>query len=621
MCGILGLASARSPIAPELLDSVELLRHRGPDSSGTHLSARVALAMRRLSIIDLDGSEQPVSNEAGDVHVVCNGEIYNYVELRAELRARGHRFSTEGDVETVVHLYEELGEGCFERLRGMFALAIWDERRGRLVLGRDRFGIKPLYVGETDTALAFSSEIAPLLELGVPARPDPQAVADYLSLGYVPGEATGLLDVRALAPGSLLTWEDGTVREQSWWRLEPDPAAALEQTLVEAVRQHLRSDVPLAVLLSGGLDSSLIAALAAAEGGERLHTFTVGFDEAAFDELEHARTVAAAIGSEHHEVVVRPDAVADLPEIVRRLDEPLGDPSAIPLFYVCRAASQEVKVALAGEGGDEVFGGYSRYAWDRVAGRMGRALPIAALAAGLERVPGVARRARGAGRKDVVRRAVKLLRHAGLPAPERYFSWFALLSEEAKGELLGRDGWKPGGRLFERWLREAPQGLSAMGRLQYVDLRGMLAGDLLLKADRMSMAHSLELRVPLLDHRVVEAGLGLPDREKVRGVETKRALRRLVAERLPEAIARRPKQGFEVPIDRWMRGELAGLARELLSPARLDARGLVDGAAAERLLRRHLAGDADHGLALYALMVLELWLEGAVDRRRPLARV
>ena len=612
MCGILGIA-ARGALDPSLLDAVGLLRHRGPDGEGRVTSGRVGLAMRRLAIIDLETGDQPVRNEAGDVVAVCNGELYNYRELRAELSRQGHSFRGQGDVETLPHLYEELGVACFERLRGMFAVALWDGRRSRLVLARDRFGIKPLYVAEVPAGLAFASEIAPLLALGADREPDLQALADYLTLGYVPGEATGVRGVRALAPGHVLTWEDGSSDEQPFVTLDRSAGGELEETLAEAVRLHLRSDVPLAVLLSGGLDSSLIASLAREQLGEGLKTFTVGFGDAAFDELEHARLVADAIGSDHHEIAVRPDAAADLPEIVRRLEEPLADPSAIPLYYVCRAVAGEVKVALAGEGGDEVFGGYSRYAWDPVAARVGRFLPATALARALERIPGVAVRAGCAGRKDPVRRVVKLLRHAGLPDAERYLSWFSLVGEDAKSELLEGGPYLPAARLYRRWLDEAPPGLTPLGRLQAVDLRGMLLGDLMLKADRMSMAHSLELRVPLLDHRVVEVGLGLPDSAKLRRLETKRALREIVAKRLPASIARRPKQGFEVPIDRWLREDLAPLARDLLSPERLRRRGIVAPAPVERMLRQHLAGDADHGLRLYGLMVLELWGEHVLD--------
>jgi asparagine synthase (glutamine-hydrolysing) len=584
MCGILGIAG-RPPASA--LDAVELLRHRGPDGDGRYVGDSVGLAMRRLAIIDLATGDQPVANEAGDVVAVVNGELYNYREVRAELVSKGHVFRGEGDVEIVPHLYEEHGDAFVERLRGMFALALWDGRRGRLLLARDRFGIKPLYLAELGGALAFASELRPLLALGASAEEDEEALAGYAALGWVSGEATGVRGVRRLLPGRLLVRADGVSRERRYWEpSSPDADASLAETLAEAVRLHLRSDVPLAVLLSGGLDSSLIAVLAAREVEEQLRTFSVGFSDAAYDEREPARAVAAAIGSRHEELLVETRVADDLPAIAASLEQPLADGAAIPLWYLCRAVAAEVKVALAGDGGDEAFGGYSRYAWDARAARLG---PLRRVAGLVRRVP------HGSGRKDVVRRAAKLLEHAGKPEAERYAAWFG----------------SPGGSAwFERLFAEAPAGLSTLGRLQYVDLGAMLADDLMLKADKLSMAHSLELRVPFLDHEVVRAGLFLPDREKVRGVRTKVAIRRLVAERLPAEIARRPKQGFDVPLDRWLRGELRGLAGDALA----DDRG------ARALLDRHARGELDAGQELYAALMLELWRASiAAARREPLA--
>jgi asparagine synthase (glutamine-hydrolysing) len=570
MCGILGMVGSPPSGA---LDAVELMRHRGPDGEGRHVSERVGLAMRRLAIIDLETGDQPVANEAGDVVAILNGELYNYRELRAELSAAGHAFRGEGDVEVVPHLYEQHGDAFLERLRGMFALALWDERRGRLLLARDRFGIKPLYLAELGHGLAFASELAPLVALGASAEPDPEAVADYLALGYVPGERTGVQGARRLSPAHALVHEDGHTREWAYWRAEPRPGE-LETTLAEAVRLHLRSDVPLAVLLSGGLDSSLIASLAAAEVDEPLRTFTVGF--ARGDEREHARAVARAVGSRHEELYVETNVADDLPEIAARLEQPLADPAAIPLWYLCRAVAAEVKVALAGDGGDEAFGGYSRYAWDPVAARLAPLSPIGRL------LP-----ERG-GRKNLVRRASKLLRHAAKDEPQRYFSWFSLLDGDARAVV------------FERLFADTSEGLTSLGRLQHVDLRSFVPDDLMLKADKLSMAHSLELRVPFLDHRVVETGLGLPDREKVRGVRTKVAIRRLVERRFGRALARRPKQGFDPPLARWLDGELGGLAHDAVGA--LD--GLVERPRAEEVLR---AGTAEQR---YSLLMLSLWHAG-----------
>jgi asparagine synthase (glutamine-hydrolysing) len=467
----------------------------------------------------------------------------------------------------------------------MFAVALWDESKQRLVLARDRFGIKPLYVAETRDGLVFGSELRPLLALGVSDEVDPQAVADYLTLGYVPAPATGLRHVRALEPGHALV--DG--EERPYWSFEPESGAAVEETLAEAVRLHLRSDVPLAVLLSGGLDSTLVAALAADALGEPVRTFSVGFADTELDERPHARAVADAIGSVHRELVVETDVAEDLPEIAARLEQPLADVAAIPLWYLCRAVAGEVKVALAGDGGDEVFGGYARYAWDPRAARIGRVVPGSLL----ERVPAV-----DGGRRSVARRATKLLRNAAKPAAARYLSWFTVVPDD----VVPRAGAAPE-RIYQRLLDEAPSSLTELGRLQYVDVRSFLADNLLLKADRLSMAHSLELRVPFLDHRVVAAGLGLPDREKLQGVRTKVALRRLVERRFGRELAERPKQGFDAPIDRWLRGDL----RDLTGDAIGSLEGLVDVAAARRLLDRHTAGGAGTGQPLYALLMLSLW--------------
>ena len=578
MCGILGIVGRPRRQA---LDVVELLRHRGPDGEGRWSNERAGLAMRRLAIIDLETGDQPVANERGDVVAVVNGELYNYRELRADLEAKGHSFRGVGDVELVPHLYEEYGERFVEHLRGMFAIALWDDSRDRLVLARDRFGIKPLYLADVDEGLAFSSELAPLLALGASSEPDLEAIADYLVLGYVPGTRTGILGARKLAPGMLLVREGGQTREEQWWRPEPHEHP-LEETLAEAVRLHLRSDVPLAVLLSGGLDSSLIASIAADELDLPLRTFTVGFSDAAYDEREPAREIARAIGSQHEELMVETDVAQDLPAIAAQLEQPLADPAAIPLWYLCRAVASEVKVALAGDGGDEVFGGYSRYAWDPVAARLGALGPLARL------LP-----ERG-GRKNVVRRASKLLKHAAKPDASRYLSWFALMDGDARAHVFAR--------LFE----EAPDGLTKLGRLQWVDLESFVTDNLMLKADKLSMAHSLELRVPLLDHHVVEAGLALPDSEKVRGVRTKVAIRRIVEQRLGRSIARRPKQGFDPPVERWLQTDLRDLAGDAL--ASLD--GLVD----RRLVERTTPAQT------YALTMLSLWRTGLESRARELVR-
>lgn len=607
MCGILGILARDGELSREALSAVELLRHRGPDSEGRAGEGRIGLAMRRLAIIDIEGGTQPIANESGEIVCIANCEIYNFRELRADLERRGHTFRTAGDVEPLVHLYEELGDRFVEELRGMFAIAIWDAREQRLVLARDRMGIKPLYVAETPHGLGFASEIAPLLALGASDRVDVQAVADGMALGWISGAGTGFAEIERLAPSTVTVVEQGVRRDRVYWQPSPpiDPGRPLVDVLREAVRLHMISDVPVGVLLSGGLDSSLLAALAAEESEERLRTFTVGFADRGFDEREHARTVADYLGSVHSEIVVEPSLATDLPSIVGHLESPLSDASAIPLWYLCRAVGGEVKVALAGEGGDEVFGGYSRYAWDARAARLGQVLPAGTLAALLEALPGVQRRAVGSGRKDPIRRAVKLLRNAELPEGERYFAWFRLLADAAIAELLPAVELASPARWFDEAFAAAPDGLSPLGRLQYVDVRRMLADDLLFKADKVSMAHSLELRVPFVDHEVVNAGLFLPDRQKVRGVQTKLALRAIVADILPRSIAERPKQGFETPINRWMREDLLELAEATIGAD--DLGGALDAKRALALLERHRNGEVDAGLALYGLLVLGLW--------------
>ena len=498
--------------------------------------------MRRLAIIDLETGDQPVFNERGDVAAVVNGELYNYRELRSELEVKGHAFRGSATPRSCRTLYEEHGRGASSRhLRGMFAIALWDDPRARSLLARDRFGDQAACTSPTSrTALRSRRSSSPLLALGASSEPDPSRRSrDYLVLGYVPRNAdrTVLGARKAGARRAARARGTGRTREEQWWRgTEPREHSARGRRSLEAVRLHLRSDVPLAVLLSGGLDSSLIASLAAHELDLPLRTFTVGFSDAAFDEREPAREIARALGSQHEELMVETDVAEDLPAIAAQLEQPLADPAAIPLWYLCRAVASEVKVALAGDGGDEVFGGYSRYAWDPVAARLGALGPLARL------LP-----ERG-GRKNVVRRASKLLKHASKPEASRYLSWFALMDGDARAHV------------FERLFADAPRGLTKLGRLQWVDLESFVTDNLMLKADKLSMAHSLELRVPLLDHHVVEAGLALPDSEKVRGVRTKVAIRRIVERRLGRSIARRPKQGFDPPVERWLQTDLRELA-------------------------------------------------------------
>jgi asparagine synthase (glutamine-hydrolysing) len=616
MCGICGIAAADG--APPDVEAVKRMNgrlvHRGPDSDGVFAGDRVALAMRRLSIIDLAGGDQPIANEDGSVTVVQNGEIYNYRELRGELERRGHRFRTHSDTEVLVHLYEEHGEGFVERLRGMFAIALWDARERRLLLARDRFGIKPLYYRLKDGTLSFASELKALLEQpGFSREIDPRAVAAFLAFNSIPAPLTVFAEARKLRPGTLAIWRDGELSQRRYARPAPAeagetrrrPEAALadelRETLRDSVRAHLVADVPVGVLLSGGVDSAGLVALAAGQQAEPVKTFSVGFEEASFDELDRARLVAKRYGAEHHEIVLRPDAVELLPKLVEAFDEPFGDSSALPTYLVSELAAGEVKVALSGEGGDELFGGYYTYVADLLAPRIGR---LAALASPLiERLPS------SSGKVSFDYKAKRFARGAKLPPLERHHAWKEIFSRELQAALLGgRDpGWDPVDLYRERYAETA--GAEPLARLQDVDLGIYLVDDLLVKTDRSSMAHSLELRVPFLDNEVAAAALRLATPLKVRGLAKKRLLRRALAPLLPKAILQGPKQGFSIPVATWLRGPLQGFARETLSSETLSRQGWLDPATVTGLLDRHCAGQEDLSRQLWGLIAFTLWFD------------
>jgi asparagine synthase (glutamine-hydrolysing) len=617
MCGICGIAApGRGAVAD--VEAVrrmnERLVHRGPDSDGLFHDGGVALAMRRLSIIDLDGGDQPIANEDGTVAVVQNGEIYNYRELRAELERRGHRFKTHSDTEVLVHLYEEHGDAFVERLRGMFAIALWDARERRLLLARDRFGIKPLYYRLRDGTLSFASELKAMLEQpGFSREIDARAVAAFLAFNSIPAPLTIFAEARKLHAGTLAVWRDGELTQHRYARPEPVPAEQarrrpqgelaneLRETLRDSVRAHLVADVPVGVLLSGGVDSAGLVALAAGEQADPVKTFSVGFEETSFDELDRARLVAERYTTEHHEIVLRPDAVELLPKLVEAFDEPFGDSSALPTYLVSELAAGEVKVALSGEGGDELFGGYYTYVADLLAARVGR---LAALAAPLaERLPS------SDAKLSLDYKAKRFARGAHLPPLERHHAWKEIFSRELQTALLGsRDpGWDPVDLYRERYAETA--GAEPLARLQDVDLGIYLVDDLLVKTDRSSMAHSLELRVPFLDNEVAAAALGLATPLKVRGLAKKRLLRQALAPLLPKEVLRGPKQGFSIPVAAWLRGPLQPFARETLSTETLIRQGWLDPATVTAQLDTHCAGREDLSRRLWGLIAFTLWFD------------
>jgi asparagine synthase (glutamine-hydrolysing) len=615
MCGIVGLAGVED--ASLVRRMAGAVAHRGPDGEGFFVGDGVSLGMRRLGIIDPAGSDQPIGNEDGSVLTIFNGEVYNYRQLRPFLEKHGHRFGTAGDTETVVHLYEEYGDAGVHLLRGMFAYAIWDRRRRRLLLTRDRLGIKPLYYAQAGRAFAFASEVKALLAVPDVARAlDPVALAQYLTLQYVPGPATIVQAIRKLPPGHALTWQDGRVEVRPYWdlvldagerRLDDEATAAeeLRGLLEESIAHHRISDVPLGVLLSGGVDSAAVTALLA-RVSSRVKTFTVGFDVGVREgELSEARLVARHLGTDHHELVMGPALADALPRIVRMQDEPLGDPAAIPTFFVCRFAARSVKVVLTGEGGDEVLGGYPRYGWLRLGERL-RGWPGLAAAASrlLRAVPRQARNGR-------VGRRVSALTGAA-PLEDRHLTWVATMSDDVQHELTGAAGWSATRGIVRGLLHRMGAG-DPVHDLMYLDVKTWLPDDVLVKTDRMSMAASIEARVPFLDHRVVEFAASLPASVKVRSLGTKALLRRALGRDLPSATLGRRKRAFLVPLRHWLGGELRELLHDTLTSGAARARGLFRAEAVLRLLEEHGTGRHDHSRALWTLLCLELWLRNVLD--------
>jgi asparagine synthase (glutamine-hydrolysing) len=629
MCGICGLVSSDgAPVDTEALaDMNQTLFHRGPDSGGMFVEGGVGLAARRLAIIDLVRGDQPIANEDHTIHVVQNGEIYNYRELRRELEARGHQFATAGDTEVLVHLYEEYGPRFVERVRGMFAIALWDAKRSRLVLARDRFGIKPLYYRLNGDSLSFASELKALLRQPDFSREiDLDALDAFLAFGFVPGPMTIFRDARKLLPGHLLVWEGAGRAEiniAQYARPGAAPAEAVrsegEETLAEelrerlrdSVRAHLIADVPVGILLSGGIDSCALTALAAQESSDRVRTFTIGFDERHFDERSRARLVADRYGTDHHELVLRPDALELLPELVDVFDEPFADASAIPTYIVSRLARQHVKVVLSGEGGDEFFGGYNYYVGHRLA-------PIVGPASGLLR-PLVERLPASTAKSSTFDHRVKrFARSAQLPSIERHYGWKTIIGVEERDALIlpeRRRALDPLYLLSSRFGESA--GTDDLARIMDIDLGIFLVDDMLVKTDRASMAHSLETRVPVLDPVVGELALALPSRLKVRGFSKKRILKRAVEPLIPAAIIKGEKRGFSVPLAAWLRGELRPLVGDVLSPNSLRRQGFFRPEVVGNLIDEHWAGRADRHREIWSLLTFSLWYDryaGGVPR-------
>ncbi len=611
MCGIAGFIDrpgTRDARAGELAAMTAAIVHRGPDEEGLMVTDEVALGMRRLSIIDLSGGSQPISNEDGSVHVVFNGEIYNFAEIRAELEDLGHRFGTRSDTEVLVHSYEEFGLDLTRRLRGMFAFALWDERRKRLVLARDRLGVKPLYYwSDGGGGLAFASELRSLRKLsGFPRDVDQAALADYLSLGYVSDPASIYTAVRKLPPGHRLVWErgSGSTVERYWSPIVPEcadisereAAEEVRRLLLESVRYRLVSDVPLGAFLSGGIDSSAVVAAMAQQMDRPVKTFSIGFEEPDFNEAPDARRVAEALGTEHTELIVRPDVDALIERVVGGFGEPFADSSAIPTLLVSELARHEVTVVLSGDGGDELFGGYRRYhalarrnVWlpgpvRRLIGHVARSLPQSAY--GRNRLLELSRSTAG--------------RYAGLVARSLRESEGGVARSEVAAAGLDFDD------LVRRWW-DPTAGRDLLDRLTLVDAQSYLPGDILTKVDRMSMAVSLEARVPILDHHLAEFAFSLPSSFKWDGGAGKKIFRTATQGLVPDFVFAKKKHGFGVPLSDWFRNELSWRCDELLRP-QAPIHDFVDGTAVSRVIAEHRARRRDNSSIIWRLLVLQLWL-------------
>src|SRR5438270_2085146 len=626
MCGITGIVrSDGAQIDRELLARMnDAIRHRGPDDDGFYFGDGVGLAMRRLSIIDLKGGHQPIHNSDRTAWIVFNGKMYNDRELRKQPEDRGHQFYTDSDTEAIVHAYDEHGTDCPKYLRGMFAFAIWDERAKSLFLARDRVGKKPLLYAQLNGQLIFGSEFMALLQHPDVSRDvNYEAIHHYLSFICVPAPLTAYKSIRKLEPGHWLLWKDGEIKVERYWQLdfskkidisEAEAGERVVDLLRDAVKVRLMSEVPLGAFLSGGIDSSAVVALMAQESSEPVKTFSIGFDEQDFSELHHARRVAERVGADHHEFIVRPDAMEVLPLLVEHYGEPYADSSAIPTYYVSRETRRHVTVALNGDGGDECFAGYERYAAMR-------------LSETYRRLPGVLRERvirQAVGllpaselKRSRVRSLKRFLQAADLPPVERYLRWVSvfdprakqeLYTEEFRGEMSGRDA----RQWLAPWFARA-NGAGVVDASLLTDTMTYLPNDLLVKVDIASMAVSLEARSPFLDHHVIEFAASLPGRLKLRGLTTKYILKKTLKRLLPAENLKRGKMGFGVPVGHWLRGPLQGFLREQLLSDASARRGLLRADAVRRMVELHTRGARDYTNQLWTLLMLELWFQRFID--------
>ena len=626
MCGIYGVVSGNPDkvVDSTVLDHMgQTLYHRGPDDAGYRTDEHAGLGVRRLSIIDLATGHQPIVNEDHTLWLVFNGEIYNYQELRDILKKKGHVFVSRSDTEVIVHAYEEYGDDCVEHFNGMFVFAVWDAPRRRLFIARDRLGIKPLYYWAGLGQIVFGSELkAVIAHPDVPRELDLTALDQFLTLEYIPAPRTIFQGVRKLPPGHRLIFQDTKLTVEPYWdiRYRETPAdeatcvAMLADLIRDAVRMRMVSDVPLGAFLSGGIDSSTIVALMSEACPTPVRTFSIGFDDQTYNELPFAREVAARFGTDHCEQVLQPDIAALAERLVAHLDEPFADFSIFPTYLVSELASQSVKVVLSGDGGDEVFGGYETYvaqSMDRYYRWLPASLRQKALPTLVDRVPPQS------AKKGLINKTKRFVEGGALPASLQHTRWMMFMADDQKTrlyrpELRASLNGCEATSLLEGYFQQVAQ-LDPLAQQQYVDIKTYLVDDILTKVDRMSMAASLEARVPLLDHRIVEFALSLPPHMKLRRGRTKVILRDAMRGRLPEMVLNKPKEGFSIPLKHWLRGALQPLMMDLLAADCVQQRGYFEPQTVSRWVSEHLQGRANHSHRLWTLMVFELWHRQVLD--------
>lgn len=641
MCGICGVLDLNDPEAlhgATLGRMCNIIQHRGPDDEGHYVTKGVAIGMRRLSIIDLSGGHQPISNEDGTLWVINNGEIYNYLELRERLLKKGHIFRTNSDTEVLVHLYEDEGPNFVKKLRGMFALALWDAPRRRLVLARDRVGKKPLYVRREPHRILFASEIKSILAVNdVPRRIDPLSLREYLALGYVPAPRTMFEGIEKILPGHTLIFENGDARDSEYWdplfagnevRPEQEWVELVRTKFLESVRIRLVSDVPLGAFLSGGVDSSAVVAAMARISDRPVKTYSIGFEgqDTFYNELPFARKVAQAFHTDHHEIIVRPDVADLLPRLIWHLDEPIADSAFFTTYLVSRMARESVTVILSGVGGDELFGGYRRYLGDAL-WRYYSLLPTVVRKKVLPAILGRLPQDRHSGWKNSIRYASAFVKTADREPIERYASYVTVFPTSVRAHLL-REPWaappcsldEPTSRVLSSYFQRCHSD-DTLNRIMYVDVKTSLSDDLLALTDKTSMAASLECRAPFVDHELIELAGRIPSNTKIRGRNLKYLLKKVVEPWLPPEILHRKKRGFGAPVGAWMRNDLQPLVDDMLSESQIKKRGFFHWPVVQDIISRHAGQHSDNTDHLLALISLEQWcrifLDGSDWRSTP----